>query len=68
MEKNYYKVVVRVDVEKENGKIKHTKENYIVGAGSPQGASDIVEKEMEYCQYEWEIHSVTLQQISKIIL
>lgn len=68
MEKNYYKVTVRVDVEKDNGKIKHTKEVYIVGAGSPQGASDIVEKEMEYCQYEWEINSVALLKISKIIL
>ena len=68
MELGYYKVVVKVGVEQENGKIKNHKEVYLVtNAGSPQMAADVVQDEFSGCTDEWQIESVKQEKLDAIL-
>jgi hypothetical protein len=63
-----YKVVVVVEKEQDNGKIKNVKETYIVeDAGSPEEASKKISIEMKDCIFNWFINSITLIKITKIV-
>jgi hypothetical protein len=63
----YYKVTVKIEHENENGKIKKIREIYLVKAGSPQVAANLVEKEMDGCNDVWQIANVKEETLTKIV-
>ena len=63
----YYKVTVKIEHEGDNGKIKKMSEIYLVKAGSPQGAADKAEQEMELCKDVWQIVSVKEEKLTKVV-
>ena len=63
----YYKVVVKIEHEDDNGKTKKQQEIYLVKAGSPQTAADKVEKEMDGCMDIWQIVSVKEEKLTKVV-
>lgn len=73
MDSMHYIVTVKLQTEtgmnKSTGEPKYKKftETYVVKAGSPQRAADIVEKEMKDTTFEWFIQSVKKTKITKII-
>lgn len=71
-ENNFFMVTVKLQIEKGVDKYGETKykkfsEVYVVEAGSPQLAANLVEKEMKDTTFEWEIQSVKRTKITKIL-
>jgi hypothetical protein len=63
----YYEVVVEVQTEQDNGKVKKSKEYYLTEAVSVTDAEATVYKDMEGEECEWKVISSKESKILKVL-